>query len=166
VCRLAWWAGCIPSRGLHAPLGCGSSVGAAASAGRRRWQNVAHRRCGSIRVPASGPRSGTPSNLNSLESPMASCTAMEWRLGHPWTPCYSMKVTNCGLWAVEQPSRLTCSATDRSGLPARKALSPPCQDPQPVTGCAHVVQMWALLSGTPACSFAPWGLGCRGRFRD
>ena len=141
--RTACPAGACGSWALHSPR-------------RRRWQ----RRPQAMRVH---PRiRARPSNCS--ESPKASGTVLGWR--HPWTPCCSMGVTIRWLWGVKQPSRLTCSATDRNGASYPAGAVPPCQGPQPVTGCAHVVRMWALPSGAPARPSAPWESGSSGRFRD
>ncbi len=79
-----------------------------------------------------------PSNCS--ESPKASGTVLGWR--HPWTPCGSMGVTIRWLW-VKQPSLFSHGPIGAS-CPAGAA--PPCQGPRAVTGCAHVVRMWALLA--------------------
>ena len=100
--------------------GSGKQSYGAASAGRRRWQ----RRPQAMRVL---PRiRARPSNCS--ESPKASGTVLGWR--HLWTPCCSMGVTIRWLWGVKQPSRLTCSATNRLGLPARQGLFPLVRVPE------------------------------------
>ncbi len=111
LCRLAWWAGGIPSRGLHAPLvlpvGAESRAKALHPLGDDAG-NVGHRRCGSI--PASGSDGRIARNPRTVQG---------WR--HLCTPCCSMGVTIRWLRGLKQPSRLH-SATDRLGLPARQAL--------------------------------------------
>ncbi len=151
VCRL----GCrIPSRGLHAPLvlPVGSASRAEASAGRRRWQR---RPLGMRAHPRLSGPDGRPIARNPQRPagapPGGVATSLDPRL---WHGGGNPPVT---LRGVKQPSRLTCSATGPEG--ASCPAGAPCQGPQPVTGCAHVVRMWALPSGGPGA------LACRRRLR-
>ena len=119
--------------------------------------NVGHRRCGSI--PASGPDRQIARNPRRPAVPfwggdISGHHAVAWVVTIRW------------LWGVKQPSRLTCSVTGWIGVSCPAGAVPPCQGPRPVPSCAHVVRMWALLSGAPACPSAPWESGSSGRFRD
>ena len=142
VCRLAWWAGGIPSRGLHAPLvlpvGAASTARGSIAGPRRciRWGddagNVGHRRYGSF--PVSGPDRQIARNPRRPVVPL-------WGGDIPRAPGCSLEVTIRWLWGVKQPSRLTWSATNQIGASTPAGADPSVGSPSGTELCSRCVEV-------------------------